>query len=56
MQGIFGALHWSPDQFWRATLTEISAALDGHNLLQGREHPMDGPDDKEMAELLRKYG
>lgn len=56
MKGAFGALHWSPDIFWKATLTEYVLAIEGFNEAQGAEEEDAGPDQDELAGLLAKYG
>lgn len=52
-----GALHWTPDVFWRSTITEYMLAIEGFNEINGSGKPKDdGPDDDEMAALLARYG
>lgn len=56
MKGAFGALRWAPDTFWRSTLTEFIAAIDGYSEAKGGEKKPEAPSDEEMLELLAKYG
>ncbi|PBB94973.1 hypothetical protein CK224_29180 [Mesorhizobium sp. WSM3862] len=56
MKGAFGALHWTPEVFWRSTLTEYMMAIEGFNALSGGEKKDSGPSDEDMAALLAKYG
>lgn len=57
MRGAFGALHWTPDVFWKSTLTEYTLAIDGFNEAQGGETDAgSGPTDAELNELVAKYG
>ncbi|ESX78240.1 hypothetical protein X757_08955 [Mesorhizobium sp. LSHC414A00] len=57
MKGAMGALHWTPDVFWRSTITEYMLAIEGFNEINGSGKPKDdGPDDDEMAALLARYG
>lgn len=56
MKGAFGALHWTPDVFWRSTLTEYMMAIDGFNDVNGGGKQDKGPSDEAMAALLAKYG
>ena len=56
MKGAFGALHWTPDVFWRSTITEYMMAIEGFNELNGGAKKDEGPSDGEMAALLEQYG
>lgn len=56
MKGAFGALHWSPDVFWKSTLTEYMSAIDGYNMVNGGGEKSDAPGDDELAALVAKYG
>ncbi|WP_352544454.1 MULTISPECIES: phage tail assembly chaperone [unclassified Mesorhizobium] len=57
MKGAFGALHWTPDVFWRATITEYMIAIEGFNELNGAGGEKEsGPSDDDMANLLARYG
>lgn len=56
MKGAFGALHWSPDVFWRSTLTEYMAAIDGFNMVNGAEKKSEAPSDEEVEALVKRYG
>ena len=56
MKGAFGALHWTPEIFWRSTLTEYMLAIEGFNEAQGAEKPIEAPDEDELAALVAKYG
>lgn len=52
-----GALHWTPDVFWRATITEYMIAIEGFNELNGAGGEKEsGPSDDDMANLLARYG
>ena len=65
-----GVLHWSPDQVWQATPTEITEALAGHSAMNiamlkamngvADEQKQDGPDfsplDRVGLEKLRSKG
>jgi hypothetical protein len=55
MKGAFGALHWSPDVFWKSTLTEYMAAIDGYNMVNGAKET-EAPGDDDLADLVRRYG
>ncbi|PQZ31414.1 hypothetical protein CQZ93_13055 [Ochrobactrum vermis] len=53
----YGALRWTPDTFWRSTLTELVNAIDGYCEAKGiKKKKSGGPTDGEMAWLLAKYG
>jgi hypothetical protein len=56
MKGAFGALHWTPETFWRSTITEYMMAIEGFNALNGGEKKDQGPSDEDLAALLAKYG
>lgn len=57
MRGAFGALGWTPDVFWAATLTEYTLAIEGFNQANGGGADKDkGPSDDELAELVKRYG
>jgi hypothetical protein len=56
MKGAFGALHWTPETFWRSTLTEYIVAIEGFNAANGGEKQDKGPSDADLDELLARYG
>ncbi|AZO54863.1 phage tail assembly chaperone [Mesorhizobium sp. M8A.F.Ca.ET.202.01.1.1] len=56
MKGAFGALQWTPETFWRSTLTEYMLAIDGFNELNDGGKRDNGPSDDDLATLLAKYG
>ncbi|MBZ9921962.1 phage tail assembly chaperone [Mesorhizobium sp. BR1-1-7] len=57
MKGALGALHWSPETFWRSTITEYMMAIEGFNEMNGGAKSKDtGPSDDDMTALLRRYG
>lgn len=56
MKDAFGALNWTPDTFWNATMTEFFRAVEGFNARQGGEEKPEAPTDDEVADLLAKYG
>lgn len=57
MRDAFGALQWTPEVFWRSTMTEYFRAIEGFNAANGgEEQKNDGPTDEEMSALLAKYG
>lgn len=56
MKGAFGALHWTPEVFWRSTLTEYILAIEGFNEANGVKTKEDGPSDDDLAALVAKYG
>jgi hypothetical protein len=56
MKGAFGALHWTPEVFWRSTLTEYMLAIEGFNAANGGGKKEEGPDDDEMDALVARYG
>lgn len=37
MSSALGILKWSPDQFWKATVYEYTAAMKGHLVSQGAD-------------------
>ncbi|MCI0999206.1 phage tail assembly chaperone [Ochrobactrum sp. C6C9] len=50
-------MRWTPESFWRSTLTELVNAIDGHCEAKGiKKKKSNVPTDSEMAELLAKYG
>lgn len=56
MKGAFGALQWTPETFWRSTLTEYINAIEAFNEMHGGEKEPEAPTEDEMAKLLAKYG
>lgn len=56
MKGAFGALHWTPEVFWRSTLTEYMAGIDGFNMVNGADTKSEGPSDEDIEALVAKYG
>ncbi len=57
MRGAFGALQWTPDTFWKSTLTEYMHAIDGFNEAQGGSEAADsGPTNEELDALVARYG
>lgn len=56
MKGAFGALHWSPEMFWKSTLTEYLAAIDGYNMVNGGGDKTDAPSDDALEDLVQRYG
>ena len=56
MKGAFGALQWSPETFWKSTLTEYTLAIEGFSEANGGGKKDDGPTDREMAALMERYG
>lgn len=51
-----GVLGWSPDQFWSATLGELTAASDGWRISQGDDMVDAKPfDQKRLDELKARY-
>lgn len=56
MRTAFGGLHWTPDVFWSATLTEFIDAIEGHNEANGAKKPVEPPSDAELDDLVRRYG
>ena len=56
MEGAFGVLRWTPDVFWKSTLTEYFAAVSGFNKKHGNGSKGDAPSDDELAALVAKYG
>ncbi|MBZ9808127.1 phage tail assembly chaperone [Mesorhizobium sp. ESP-6-2] len=55
MKGAFGALQWTPDVFWRSTVTEYMLAIEGFNEANGGKKD-EGPSDQDMASLIQRYG
>ncbi|KAB2762964.1 phage tail assembly chaperone [Brucella anthropi] len=51
----YGALRWTPETFWRSTLTELVIAIDGYCDANGIKKDT-GPTKAQMNELLAKYG
>ncbi|TPL36747.1 phage tail assembly chaperone [Mesorhizobium sp. B2-4-8] len=56
MKGALGALHWSPETFWRSTITEYMMAIEGFNEMNGEAKKNDGPSDADISALLTRYG
>lgn len=48
MASALGVLKWTPDQFWRATVKEYTAAMKGHLLSIGAD--LSGPLSREEVE------
>ncbi|KAB2792933.1 phage tail assembly chaperone [Brucella anthropi] len=48
-------MKWTPDVFWRSTLTEFVDAIEGHCEAKGIKKEK-GPTKAQMSELLAKYG
>jgi len=55
MKTAFGALNWTPEIFWRSTLTEYLSAIDGFNEAHGSEKTA-APSDDDLDNLVAKYG
>lgn len=51
-----GGLGFRPVDFWAMTLTEFFEAIRGRNAANGEEPETKAPSDKELADLLHKYG
>ncbi|CAB4327673.1 MULTISPECIES: phage tail assembly chaperone [unclassified Brucella] len=51
----YGALRWTPEVFWRSTLTELVIAIDGYCEAKGIKKGT-GPTKAQMDQLLAKYG
>lgn len=49
-----GALGWTPRAFWRSSLAEVTAALEGWQRVNGPPQAS-GPTDEEIAELMARY-
>jgi hypothetical protein len=56
MKGAFGPLHWTPETFWKATITEYVTAIEAFNDMNADPKKTEPPSDKEIAGLLAKYG
>lgn len=56
MRAAFGALKWSPQQFWSSTLTEFLEALHGLAEANGAEEPLEAPSELDLDDLVAKYG
>jgi hypothetical protein len=57
MKGAFGHLGWTPEVFWRSTVTEYMLAIAGYNEKNGAESDKDkGPSDDDLAALVARYG
>ncbi len=59
MRDAFGALHWTPEVFWRSTLTEFFRAIEGFNRANRSEEDAesnDAPSDDALAALVARYG
>jgi len=56
MRVAFGALKWTPDIFWSATLSEFVQAIEGLNEANGVKKKVGAPSDAEMEKLLERYG
>ncbi|TPJ86960.1 phage tail assembly chaperone [Mesorhizobium sp. B2-5-12] len=56
MKGAFGGLQWSPETFWRSTITEYMLAIEGFNDLNGDGKKDEGPSDDDMSDLVARYG
>lgn len=56
MKGAFGALRWTPETFWRSTLTEYITAIKAFNEMQEGGKDTEPPTEGEMADLLARYG
>ncbi|PRD42306.1 phage tail assembly chaperone [Phyllobacterium phragmitis] len=53
----YGALRWTPDVFWRSTLSELVIAIDGYCEAKGIEKSKAAaPSKDEIDALLAKYG
>ncbi|MFC3326206.1 phage tail assembly chaperone [Mesorhizobium cantuariense] len=55
MKGAFGVLHWTPEVFWKSTVTEYTLAIEGFNEANSSKKD-EGPSDDEMSALLERYG
>lgn len=56
MRAAFGALHWTPEVFWSATLTEFIEAIEGFNEANGGKKADAAPSDAALDDLVKKYG
>lgn len=56
MRNAFGALGWTPEVFWSATLAEYTMAIEGFNEANGGGSKSEAPSDDELAALVAKYG
>ena len=56
MRDAFGVLHWTPEAFWRSTLTEYMAAIQGFNEANGGGKKADAPTEDDVAKLVERYG
>lgn len=56
MRLALGGLGWRPSDFWGATMTEFFEAIHGRNEANGVEDAPKAPTEREMEELLKKYG
>lgn len=49
-----GILHLAPDAFWRMTLREYDAAIDGHNRFHGGEPEIDIEGTRSFIEDMKR--
>jgi hypothetical protein len=56
MKDAFGALHWTPETFWRSTITEYMMAIEGFNDANSGASKDGPPSDAELADLVARYG
>lgn len=56
MRGAFGALKWTPEVFWRSTITEYTLAIEGFNEANGGGKKTEAPSDDDLAKLVERYG
>ncbi len=50
------AIGWSPETFWKVTLTEFFCAIEGWNLAHGSKAEAGPLSRNEYDELLAEYG
>ncbi|CAI2935016.1 conserved protein of unknown function [Aminobacter niigataensis] len=56
MRSAFGSLKWTPEVFWRSTVTEYILAIEGFNEANGSGKKTEPPSDDDLARLVEKYG
>ncbi|MFK4823753.1 phage tail assembly chaperone [Paenochrobactrum sp. BZR 588] len=52
----YGVLRWTPETFWRSTLSEFIAAIEGFTEARGGKKSTEHPTDDQLDDLLAKYG
>ncbi|MBB3567221.1 phage tail assembly chaperone [Rhizobium sp. BK491] len=51
-----GGLGWRPADFWGVTITEFFEAIRGRNEANGGKQNAETPTDREIEDLLKRYG